>query len=150
VDVSGLSVFEEVYSRCLQAVEEVRKDSGVILELLLKGASLNSQDMKAVAEGELLSLLQEEEEGNTPFVWVSAVQAEEKQSWDRHQLMEKADFFSGLFAAADWFDDFEETLGSLYSHPLARRYAESMEEGEKAVLLKDAEEMLLGLLCRND
>ncbi|OXT15187.1 DNA repair exonuclease [Bacillus sp. OG2] len=150
VDISGLSAFDEVYSRCLQAVEEERKNGGVILELFLEGASLSPQDMNAVAGGELLSLLQEEEVGNMPFVWVSAVIAEEQQSWDRNQLREKADFFSGLFAAADGFEDFEESLGSLYSHPLARRYAESMEEGEKAVLLKEAEEMLLGLLYKND
>lgn len=149
VNVSDASTFHDIYSVCRRIMEESRKEiKGTILSLVLKDVNIPDQDKKALANGELLETLQEEEKEERSFVWISDISISEKVEWSKEQLANESDFYSELFKTAEEYEKLGNSVASLYEHPSARKYLEGFSEEEKRKLASEAESLLVNLLYK--
>ncbi|MFO1442755.1 DNA repair exonuclease [Bacillus sp. Bva_UNVM-123] len=148
LDASNLNSFHDIYTMCKNIIEEKRAEKiGTILSLTIKNVNIPEQDYKAVVNGELLDVLQEEEKEEEHFVWISKLSAvESKKWWSREQLEKDSAFYSELFKIASNKDELNKSIVSLYNHPVARRFLEDLPADEKNKLAIEAEELLVSLL----
>lgn len=147
VDVLDAVTVSDLYQLCRKKMEEIRKESeGVLLSLKLINVDLNDQHGDIFSSGELLETLMEEEKEEISFVWPVDIVIEEKNKWERAQLLNEADFYGELFDAIDTFHTIDDCLASLYQHSSARKFIDKLSQDEKDQLLKDAESILVQLL----
>ncbi|WP_102272350.1 metallophosphoesterase family protein [Cytobacillus massiliigabonensis] len=151
VDASSAISFHDVLMECKRAIEEIRMDEkGMLLHLILDNVSLSSIELRGIANGELLDILREEEKDEHAFVWISDLTYLEKTAWDRTELGQESEFFNELFMLSEQLDPLEESLSLLYSHPLARKFIDGLSKEERKKIAADAEDILVGLLYKNE
>lgn len=147
LDASNAASFQEIYNLCKNCIQSVRKaEKGFILSLSIDNIELADYDLKMIENGDLLDVLQEEEKEEEAFVWVSNVTINKKWLWDREQLAKESDFYKELFNTVMDYDNQKSSMSVLYNHPGAKNLLEPLSEGEKTVLIDDAENLLVHLL----
>lgn len=150
INAAGAHSFQEVYHLCRRTVSQHRKHHvGTLLTLFLKNIGLHDLREKRALDGELLELLQDGERDEASFVWPVAIHVVEDMDFDKGRLKKDGEFFQELFAEAERYDHFEETLAPLYSHRQGRRYLSPLSGSEQQQLLQSAEKLLLRLLYQS-
>jgi len=146
LDAANQTSFHDIYLLCKNIIEEKRRDNiGTILSFTIENIAIPESEFIGLINGELLDILQEEEDEET-FVWVSTVTVCANRQWNREQLEKDSDFYSELFQIAGQLDGITKSIAPLYHHPIARKFLGEMTLEEKNNLAKEAEELLVSLL----
>lgn len=145
--VSGAASFHDVYLLCAAFIEKKReRGKNLFLSLILEDFLLTETDFNAIRNGDLLEMLQEEEQDEDTFIWIPEIMMNETQEYVKEQLAAESDFFSDLFQESEDDDLIAEALAQLYMHPSARKYLQPLTEEELESVKKEAEQLLVGLL----
>lgn len=147
IDAAGAQSFQEIYHLCQAAVSQHRNHhAGTLLTIFLNNVQLQDSNEKRVLDGELLEILQDEEQDEESFVWIVDIQANENSRMDKDYLKNEGEFYKELFAAAEHYDQVENALAPVYSHKLGRRYLAPLSLSDQQQLLERAENLLIKLL----
>ncbi|MBU8880021.1 DNA repair exonuclease [Bacillus sp. FJAT-29790] len=147
VDASECSTFHDIYLMCREIIDKARKEKhGILLSLSLENVNIPTQELKALENGELLEILQEEEKEEEAFVWISNLSITEKIEWNREQLANESDFYNELFKTAKEYEQLDRSISTLYDSPAARKFLEGVSVDEKRKLAEEAENLLVNLL----
>lgn len=147
IDFAETHRFQDVLHLCQMEMNRLRKDKiGTLLTLNLQNVRLDNQLEKRSLDSELLDLLLESEDDEESFVWIVALMVKENQQWDRERLIIEANFYEELFNTVDNFHLVEDTISTLYQHPVGRKYLTSLSDAEQKELLAKAEKLLISLL----
>lgn len=150
IDGGGIENFAELYHRCRMAIDENRiEGKGVLLSIRIEGLGPELHDtIDKIDNGELAELLQEDEKDEDSFVWTYRLSYEENIAVNRTELIRQSDFYNELFNSIEQYEEMDEPLSTLFSHNQARRHLSSLNDYEKAELLKEAEKILMQLLLK--
>ncbi|RHW43121.1 DNA repair exonuclease [Neobacillus notoginsengisoli] len=147
ISARGITDFDGIYRLLLKEKEKFRRvGKGVLLSVILRDIGLAGQDELDSLHSNLLELLQDGEEDESSFVWTTKVQVLEEDSWERGDLAGEADFYNELFQVADGFGPASEVLEPLYGRLPARKHVSTLGKEEEALLLEEAERLLIRLL----
>lgn len=147
IDAGGMHSFQDVYHLCQASLSQYRKNgAGTLLTIFLKNVQLQDVNEKQVLDGELLEILQEEEQDEESFVWIADIQIDENMSIDQDCLKNQGEFYKELFTVAENYDQIKEALDPLYHHKLARKYLASLSASDQEKLLEKAGNLLIKLL----
>ena len=148
IDGSEANTIEEILSLCHTEIEKHRVDGrGSIISLRLENIQLKEIDVvNHNLYSEILDLLQEGEEEEESFVWITNIVIDDQIQTSRDELQKKAGFYGDLFQTIDQYDEIHHTLSPLYEHNQARKFLEGLSKLEEEELLQKAETTLLRLL----
>lgn len=149
INVSKVNGFEQLYLTCKSVIDAERENkNGILLKLhltkLLKENTASERDIL----NDLLEALQEDEKGETSFVWPYAVTAEEQSIWDRETLANQTDFYGELFRLSEAPGELERGIDLLYQHPQARKFLDPLTDQEKKEMIRYAESFLVEQLLK--
>lgn len=134
--------FNQLYTTCREKIEEVRKkNQGTFLSLQIQDTQGLSNDvLKKVENGELLEILQDDEEMMDNFVWVHEISIHE------NDITYENDFLTQEISTALMELKEEQALvdaiSPLYSHVYGNRFLDSISNEDKMDLLIEAEKMV--------
>ncbi|NMD72034.1 DNA repair exonuclease [Bacillus sp. DNRA2] len=145
LDASNATTIADLDQLCRNSLDLTRKEGkGTLLTLKLSGVSLKNDQIHYLKSGELLESLQDEDQDDEySFVWPVAIEFEEKTEYVRTLLINEADFFDELFQAVDTYENWDESLSSLYQHSAARKFMTSLTETDKEQLIMEVEKLLV-------
>jgi DNA repair protein SbcD/Mre11 len=151
IDAKDAAGFNDIYERCLAAIEGNRRDGkGVLLDIRIERLDSELADvMDKIETGEMLELLQEMEKGEDSFVWIHKLHFSGEVVVDRGNLIKQSDFYEELFKTIDQYDHLNEPLSPLFQHSQARRHLTVLSESEREQLVREAEHLLLQQLLKN-
>lgn len=139
--------FDSLYGLCVKTLNERRLIGKKLIATLIIKDIGNEELQREIENGELLALLQEEEQEEQSFVYVATLTYEESNFMTREQLTKKADFYQELFETIDDYHHYDEAVAFLYEHHQARKFLERLTEQEKQTLVQEAEQTLIKLLA---
>lgn len=150
ISATESSSFHDLYSKCKEAMENIRKtDQGILLRLeIVDAENLDVKAQAKISNGELLESLQDGEEQEENFVWTYQVKQNSNEN-NAIFLSEYQTFKNEIDRTLGVLDDnevFGEAVGELYTHIKSSRYLDNISTEEKAELLKEAGQMLSQLL----
>lgn len=148
IKISAVNIndFDSLYEQCLVTLNEQRQiNTSKIVSIKITELQ-DEQLIEEVNNGELLSLLQEQEQTEQPFIYPATITVEEDDFIPRNKFLNEANFYNELFNTIDSFNEWDEALQFLYDHHEAKRYLDKLTDKEKDKLLKEAEQILLKLL----
>lgn len=150
IDVSKTESFQEVYHLCLSCLNQMKYEEtkGKIVKLVLNGLH-PFQGSERLLIGELLEILHENERDEDIFIWVSEIAINEATSFDKEGLKGEDGFYRELLETIENFNQFNETIESLYIHPIARKHLSIPSNEEQEEIIKEAERILVQLLYEN-
>lgn len=132
IDCQDYKTIDSLIDFCLQRKEHWRKNTNTFLQI-----EFTNYDYEESKE-ELLSILQDQEEFQTPFVWVHEIQINNQN----HFSMFQGDFFHQLEQEIQQPISLDEVLSPLYSHVHARKFLEELTEKEKEELIEQSKNLL--------
>ncbi|KQL55084.1 hypothetical protein AN964_17270 [Heyndrickxia shackletonii] len=150
VSAKECSYFHELFLKCKEAMDNIRKLNQAILLCLeiVDTENLEINALDKITNGELIESLQDGEEQEENFVWTYQVKQNSAEK-DAIFLSEYQSFKNELDRALIVLDDnavFEEAIGELYTHIRSSRYLDNFSAAEKTELLNEAGQMLSQLL----
>ncbi|MDP4083945.1 MAG: DNA repair exonuclease [Bacillota bacterium] len=150
IDLAGLRNFYEVLEKCQAIVKDCRKEKmGTLLTLSLLNHELEDDKERRALAAELIELLQENEQDEDAFVWVTEIIAEQNQIVSKENLKKESEFYSELLNTVAHYEYDEIPLSALYHHQMGRKYLSSLTSNEHVQLLEKAEILLLNLLYKS-
>lgn len=145
ISISEMETVEQLLHRCEHEMEEMRKKrTSVLVVFNFTGSgSLHRylQDEDNVED--LLLTLREGEEEKENFVWPVSCAVQTTLNWDREALKGESHFIGDLLRMIDEEGATGNTIATLFNNRRARRFLESMNETERADILREAENLLL-------
>lgn len=152
LDGSQINEIGELHKICRNEIMNHRvSGKGLLLSVTIENVSSEKEELlEFIRNGELLEILQEEEEYENSFVWTYSLRARETIERRGKTLMDRSEFVAEILTTSNHYKDINMAAAPLYNHPSARKYLEGFSEGEQRVLIKEAEEILLNLLSRID
>jgi DNA repair protein SbcD/Mre11 len=147
IDVSAYNSFQEILHICLEKMNQIRNaySKGKIVKLVLD--KLQPMEGKnSLINGELLEVLQENENDEENFIWISGIQIKENMLYDKEVLRGEDGFFQELLYTIDHYEQQDDAMEPLYQHQLARKYISNLNDEDQKNMMTEAERILFQLL----
>lgn len=150
LDVAAASNVHELLMLCEETKHSYRKNKmATLLLLTLKNLQISDGSLGGNLDEDLLEILQEDEQEEDSFVWISSINIEQTTKIEREQLIDKAEFYRELFNTVDRNEYNRQALEPLYGHRLGKKYLSQLSEEDQEQLLQKAEGILLNLLYKS-
>lgn len=150
INVDACESLDEVEEKVASWKEDARTSSPrTFYTLYLEGKLSNSIINKEVMN-ELQSIWNEQEEGETNWIWVHKLNWSQVPTWDRDQLMEGSHFVGELVRDLSSISSIQEDVRELTRHTQARKFIDSFSQDEQDEIKKQAEELLLTALMKEE
>jgi len=145
ISITDMSTTSQLYEKCMEKLDEVRKETeGVFLSIHLIGEGLLNDVVRNKGYIEdLLQALVDGEEENENFVYVLSIKVKSQNVVSREKLVEESPFINDMLSIFDSYQNFDEAVSSVFTHPRARKLLDSLTEVEKEEIIKEAEALLL-------
>ncbi|WP_158217536.1 metallophosphoesterase family protein [Lottiidibacillus patelloidae] len=152
IAINDITSYDDLCHYCEEKIKTIRSDSKaklIHLQIIGIGELHHLLQDKQVVE-ELISYLNEGEEGKDNFCLVTSSKIVTRENWDREALKEKQHFTGEVLKMIESNEDLiEEAISPLFTHRKAKKYLEDLDEERKKELIEKAEvELLMDLLRR--
>ncbi|WP_216829371.1 metallophosphoesterase family protein [Alkalihalobacterium elongatum] len=155
ISINDMQTDEQFLAYCEQIIEEKRSLSRsymIHLNFIGEGPVRELLEQKDQVE-EWLTYINEDQEYEGAFVWISSYENNTINKWDIHQLQQQEDFLGDITRVTAQLinsplDEVKEELKELFNHRKARVFLEPLSEEEFEKLLQDGCSLLLKELLK--
>lgn len=136
------SHFDELYDYCIKMKENFRSSGFsyfLTVDFKLRQIQADSSLMEWLDAEEFLSLLQEGEQEQEQFVWITELNVSEQQPTFTHA---DESFLSEIKGVINTVSELNEPLSLLFDHPKTKRFIETLTEDEGEEIKQKAEKLL--------
>ncbi|WP_194841337.1 metallophosphoesterase family protein [Salinibacillus xinjiangensis] len=149
VDATDCSTIDEVEQIIQQEKDLIRTEIGkAVIRIQLKLDLAKMEQFTEEQVGELVDMINEEEESEKIWVWTEKLRLEKIAQWDREELREGRHFIGEFLRVIDDSTEWEESLNEITKHREIRKLLEPFTEEELAEMKDDAEQMVLESLMK--
>lgn len=150
ISIQHLQTIDELYTNCLDLMNQLRlEQAGLFLTITLTGSGVINELLTEQVIEELQLMMNEDEAQKYNFVWVTSILNDTQQAYDREQLKSESTFLGELLSTIDCYEEYEQALSSILSHPQVRKYIENFDEKELKAIKEEAENLLLQSLLHD-
>ncbi|KGX85282.1 metallophosphoesterase family protein [Pontibacillus litoralis] len=122
--------------------EEWRREYGkAMIELHLFGHVPSTSIIE-----ELRDIWNDQEDSESPWIWLHTIKVHATPKWDREQLKQGAHFIGEILRQKDKRTDIENDVKDLLYHKQVRKYMPTFTEEEQKDIIEHAEQLLLNQL----
>lgn len=151
VAIDDLSAIDELIMKIQKLKDTFRQtNNGTIIALDIVGTScLHQQLTEDGFTKELLEILNEREEDEDHFVWISTMKVNSGLDYNRSRLKQESHFISDLLEKIDGYNDhdIEQALSLLFNNRKALLFLEEIKQNQQEII-DNAERLLLQELLK--
>lgn len=150
ISVTNIQTLDDLIQHCREELNRIRKiEQGTFVHIKFSGVSeMTSLLLENEIVEEIIEMLQEGEEEQQNFVWISSYE-NQTHLINRDQLNKQLHFVGDLIQHFEQYNQTEQTFAPLFGHKHGRRFISPLEQEEKEMLLKEAEAWILNELLKS-